>query len=1448
MAVTYAWRIDANKYSYLNANNNKIDGNNIYTSSSPLAGDKLQEIAEGVELLSLDEYISKFNEMEAEIKNRWGKEVEYLDLLSAEVYYDVDSYDCANLKGIGISGIKHIGQQIKGEIVRTNNRCQPNTIDVYGVFLDDDNKNGSVTPDNLLFVYNGKDASDIDGLATDEELYDLKKYVDETFVTKEEFKSYKQSITTELNSIREAINGINITPEVDNSALLKEIQTLKDAIKDLEEELQKLRNDIDSDGNEGSTSTPGDGGGDNDDEDNLISVPITLNIEGGYESANVTLTYSADRGATYNETLTFTNAKNGDKQYIKHPKGTTVVFNFSSYSTVKLNPGDVDGEISYNGAIQCTFTVNDGVNRTFTVKDKAPEEKNVQLKVILQNDNKVRLTSASISGIEWTKNGTPQSPISFNYGVTTETITAKEGDNLSFNYGNANAKLTGEAKTPNGVWKDLIEPEGKAIITGITSYTVTELGYPDDINIDVKYNGEMPKDEKPEEGGGSTDNDRYEIIFHEMESDDSDIKDGVWETYEGDNTTLRFYLKNLTTEAEKEIFVGEGLTLENISPTIIEISNKELNKINAIGKGTGYLKAIYNKNGIKVDGIFTAKVEESIIETPGDAYINLTIAYSNKSRENDDILISGEEVKNYTGSTYDIIKIIKVSTGTIVQEFTGNTIPVVSDSKSNTVNYVFTVEANTKYSLSIMSSQTYKTELNGALYYVDTKFNFSNGGNYIEVTTKGEEDTIYVSGRYYVDPPWMTTKAPDEYEEPVTPPTAEILTSDINCGYEGMSGTLRVGYKNTDHHSVMPPEWVTISAHSKVTDFTGDYSVVYDIPFEISPNDSTESRSDVISVLYGSGVVGDSITITQSGIPVHEPDITYDLIIEPNISSMYEGENVDLTFYYRTLSDGKEIDRVRKYVADGVVWTTSDSSILAKDSKNPEKLLAVGEGKDAYITAAYNGCEAKMYIDVTPSIVQTNDIVIKLTCYYGIKTTDNNDSGFEGLTYTATGGGIYLTDNETGQQLVSGIGASEITSDGKRSETFTLYTMGKPNHRYSISVDRKTGSVIKDGIEYYGDLEITDVDRNKLTNFTTDGYGTTKELFCTYLIAAPWTAKSSGEHDEPVTPPTPVETKLVALTDNISADYNGGTYTVQVGYKNVNPGQPSYSATWIKPSGTTVSTDASGVYDKIVSYNFIISANTSTNSRNTTITFVNDDGTKSATVSVTQSGTPASTYTFEARTDKDTMEINGEGITMSFYLVATTSDGTRTEQPLFYDDGVEITSIDTSIVMIDPHNEYKLKAVSKGDAEIEVSYREYTDTIYVEVKESTIVQTYCNLTLLITSINFNDYPSYSGYTEATINFNGGEFSFNPDIAGSLSYPTSVSKTKNGSVEIGTINYAKSNTSYALIGAPSVTVTLYDENGNIMNDEEMTASIQSSGTTTTGAASSNNTMYVTVKLK
>jgi hypothetical protein len=74
----------------------------------------------------------------------------------------------------------------------------------------------------------------------------------------------------------------------------------------------------------------------------------------------------------------------------------------------------------------------------------------------------------------------------------------------------------------------------------------------------------------------------------------------------------------------------------------------------------------------------------------------------------------------------------------------------------------------------------------------------------------------------------------------------------------------------------------------------------------------------------------------------------------------------------------------------------------------------------------------------------------------------------------------------------------------------------------------------------------------------------------------------------------------------------------------------------------------------------------------------------------------------------------------------------------------------------------------------------------------------------------------------------------------------VTETLQG--RIGTINYAKSNTSYALIGAPSVTVTLYDENGNVMNDETITASLRSSGTTTTGAANSNNMMYVTVNLK
>lgn len=140
MAVTYAWRLDSDKYAYilppypLDGNSTSISGTYGFLSKSPLNGYALRNVAEAAEeqfgksnenglsnyteafmimeskidLASTDEYVQKFTDGDEEIFSGWTN-MQYADLLSADVYYDVDSTNCADLRGVGIKGTRYLG-------------------------------------------------------------------------------------------------------------------------------------------------------------------------------------------------------------------------------------------------------------------------------------------------------------------------------------------------------------------------------------------------------------------------------------------------------------------------------------------------------------------------------------------------------------------------------------------------------------------------------------------------------------------------------------------------------------------------------------------------------------------------------------------------------------------------------------------------------------------------------------------------------------------------------------------------------------------------------------------------------------------------------------------------------------------------------------------------------------------------------------------------------------------------------------------------------------------------------------------------------------------------------------------------------------------------------------------------------------------------------------------
>ena len=174
MAITYAWRLDANKYAYILGPNNEKG----YASNNPLSGDQLASVAKtanerfGEEVKSgFTAYVEAFNAMKTAIKTQWPDEnVENYDLLSADVYYNVDASTCADLRGVGIRGIRYLGtcdrDKWDPDKPSWNPQAKPSAwsqiqgkFSVYGIYMedqyDDDGKlSDNPTPENIFAVYN----------------------------------------------------------------------------------------------------------------------------------------------------------------------------------------------------------------------------------------------------------------------------------------------------------------------------------------------------------------------------------------------------------------------------------------------------------------------------------------------------------------------------------------------------------------------------------------------------------------------------------------------------------------------------------------------------------------------------------------------------------------------------------------------------------------------------------------------------------------------------------------------------------------------------------------------------------------------------------------------------------------------------------------------------------------------------------------------------------------------------------------------------------------------------------------------------------------------------------------------------------------------------------------------------------------------------------------------
>lgn len=242
MAVTYAWRLDANKYAYLVGPNNEVG----YVSTTPLNGTQLATVAKtcnerfgetsGSEGFS--EYKLAFETMVENIKDEWGN-AQFYDLLSADVYYNVDSSYCADLRGVGIRGIHYLGASEAYDpknpswnpsIKQTDTTKLAGKFSLYGIYMDDQegDETTNLSPERIFAVYNGADG---EGFKGDFDTGTLQEMIEAEKETRAAVDSEQGAAIAQLRSDVDALTGLQ---GGDLSSLMSTITSLQNRILELE--------------------------------------------------------------------------------------------------------------------------------------------------------------------------------------------------------------------------------------------------------------------------------------------------------------------------------------------------------------------------------------------------------------------------------------------------------------------------------------------------------------------------------------------------------------------------------------------------------------------------------------------------------------------------------------------------------------------------------------------------------------------------------------------------------------------------------------------------------------------------------------------------------------------------------------------------------------------------------------------------------------------------------------------------------------------------------------------------------------------------------------------------------------------------------------------------------------------------------------------------------------
>ena len=270
MAVTYAWRLDANKYAYLI--DPTVTGNTIeygYVDEAPLNGAQLASVAQTCNTLfgeggrlGFTGYTEAYNAMIEKITDEWG-DAQFYDLLSADVYYNVDASQCADLKGVGIRGIRYLGASTAYDpenpswdpsIKQTGTTELAGKFSIYGIYMDDQDyewdDGSTLTPERIFAVYNGKNGTDLNGNLGTAELETMIREEErrsktedsahgyDIAILKSEVEALKQLDTGGLLVIDERVHNL----EQENIKLKATINNLNDTVTKLTADLEAIKN------------------------------------------------------------------------------------------------------------------------------------------------------------------------------------------------------------------------------------------------------------------------------------------------------------------------------------------------------------------------------------------------------------------------------------------------------------------------------------------------------------------------------------------------------------------------------------------------------------------------------------------------------------------------------------------------------------------------------------------------------------------------------------------------------------------------------------------------------------------------------------------------------------------------------------------------------------------------------------------------------------------------------------------------------------------------------------------------------------------------------------------------------------------------------------------------------------------------------------------------------